>query len=368
MELEVQKFLRHQPRDLALTELNDKFAIKATRHGEHPNLVLLKYNQIESPMCEPLVQECRGLILDEADDWRVVAMPYKKFFNAGETLAAPIHWRSAVIWEKLDGSIMTVYHYKDRWYVSTSGVPDASCQVGDLGISFADLFWETWFRQGLVDPQDLNPSLCYMFELCAPHNRVVVQYDEPRLYLHGRRVIGGIDETGHLKELPPVEFFPGAPLPRSFEIGKNLDECLAAARVLNPLEIEGYVVCDAFFNRIKVKSPQYVALHHAKDGLMSKRHVADIVRRGESSEALAYFAELGRLFDDIKGRYDRLVEDTLDTWLKIRDIEDRKAFAEEAKKHRAAGALFAMKDGKVDSPQQYMLGMHEPAYHRLLDI
>ena len=51
-----------------LKDLEARFAIKANRSSVHPSLVLLKYNQIDSPMGERLVQECRGLILDEADN------------------------------------------------------------------------------------------------------------------------------------------------------------------------------------------------------------------------------------------------------------------------------------------------------------
>ena len=41
-------------------------------------------------MDNPIVQQARGIILDEAKDWKVVARPYDKFFNLGEGNAAPI--------------------------------------------------------------------------------------------------------------------------------------------------------------------------------------------------------------------------------------------------------------------------------------
>lgn len=60
-------------------------------------------------MKEPIVQECRGLILDEAEGWRVVCMPYKKFFNFGEDCCADIDWSTAKVQEKLDGSLISLY-------------------------------------------------------------------------------------------------------------------------------------------------------------------------------------------------------------------------------------------------------------------
>lgn len=53
-------------------------------------------------------RECRGLVLDEAKDWAVVAMPYTRFFNYGERWASCIDWATAKVFEKMDGSLMTM--------------------------------------------------------------------------------------------------------------------------------------------------------------------------------------------------------------------------------------------------------------------
>src|SRR5689334_13224443 len=106
-ELETVRFLRLH----GLPELCERYKITARRHGYYPGLVQLKYSQIESPMGERIVQECRGLILDEGHDWKVIAFPYTKFFNHGEGHAAPIDWGTAKVYEKLDGSLMTLYSY-----------------------------------------------------------------------------------------------------------------------------------------------------------------------------------------------------------------------------------------------------------------
>jgi tRNA splicing ligase len=69
----------------------------------------LRYDQFRSPFGEPIVQECRGLILDEKENWKLVAYPYKKFFNYQEKYAAELDWKNITVYEKVDGSIATLY-------------------------------------------------------------------------------------------------------------------------------------------------------------------------------------------------------------------------------------------------------------------
>ena len=160
--LEVQKFLRNGG---TLLRLLETYAIKSVRSLSYPNLVLLKYNQVESPFKENIVQECRGLILDENNNWELISYGFRKFFNAGEHLAAPIDWESAVIQEKCDGSYVCLYYYKDEWHVQTSGTPDASGQVGDTEFTFAELFWKVFKEKGHKLPEKELYHCCFVFEL-----------------------------------------------------------------------------------------------------------------------------------------------------------------------------------------------------------
>jgi hypothetical protein len=70
---------------------------------------------------------------------------------------------------------------------------------------------------------------------------------------------------------------------RSFEYS-SLDEVVEAARSLDPHAREGFVVCDRNFNRVKVKSPRYIALAHLTrldhEG-SNVRRMLDIVRMNE---------------------------------------------------------------------------------------
>jgi RNA ligase. len=373
MELEIQKFLRTTTGDLldASGTLAAKYGIKSKRHCQYPNLVLFKYSQIDSPFSEPIVQECRGLILDEAADWAIVAHPYHKFFNYGETLAANIDWKTAQVQEKLDGSLITLYNYKGSWEIATSGCPDGSNPMGDFGVTFAWKVSEIIRGYGIL-PENLREGVVplktqytYLFELCCPENRVVVQHQKPRLVLHGIRDLATGCEIRPL-ETPWHNFFE---TPRSFPL-TSIEEALEAAKHLDPLQQEGYVVCDAQFNRVKVKSPAYLALHHAKDGLLSLKHMALIIRTGEAGEleqALKAFPELKPHFDELVVRYGEIVQQANASYLKIKYIENQKEFAMAAQKEYYPGILFAMRKSSC-TPQAHMLKITEPSYLRMMEL
>ena len=103
-KLNIQKFIEQHPDwEQLLSEKPYCLNItKDTFNGQ--NLVMFKYNQIDSDFSIPLVKEARGLILD-ADTNEIISFPFTKFFNFGETNAAEIDWKSASILKKVDGCV-----------------------------------------------------------------------------------------------------------------------------------------------------------------------------------------------------------------------------------------------------------------------
>ena len=371
----IQAFLRTEG---TIEDLLARYGIVSKRHREHPNLVLFKYNQITSPFAEPIVRECRGIILDEADNWRVVSRSFDKFFNHGEGHAAPIDWRTARVQTKEDGSLIVVYHYAGKWHAQTSGTPDAGGTIwGTVGgewepspgvrlpmpQSFADYFWQVagvapeWFAK------NADVDTCFIFELVGPLNRVVVQNPTAKVVVLGarNRVTG---QELHARQAATA-------LGNRFQAVEqcnlwSIEGVLASFTTFSPLAQEGYVVVDEHFNRIKVKHPGYVALHHAKDGLGIRAFV-DIARSNETPEVVAAFPALKPQIDEVRGRYDVLVETLERDYEAIRGIESQKDFALRATKTRCAPALFMVRAGKVNSVRDYLANVHVDQLMRLLD-
>jgi hypothetical protein len=335
------------------TELLSKYAIKHTRHKKYPNLVLFKYNQIDSPMGDPMVQECRGVILDEHNDYAVVCRPFDKFFNYGEGHAKPVDWTTAEIQEKLDGSLATIYFYDGSWHIATSGTPDASGEVNGFGFTFAQLFWSVFVELGYDLPDEDDSDYSFMFELMTKYNRVVVPHPTPELKLIGVRHRVTMQERR--PEWMVADGVYNWQVVKSFPL-YSIDEVLASFDKINPLSQEGYVVTDHNFNRIKVKHPGYVALHQMRDGL-HPRAIVELVRKGETDEVVAYFPEWKDMIDDATAKLNVLIFKTDELYRTISHVENQKQFALLAVNAPIPDALFRMRQGKVASWKQYFAEM-----------
>jgi len=190
-----------------------------------------------------------------------------------------------------------------------------------------------------------------MFELETPYNRIVVQHCEQLLTLHGVRNV-----KTFVEESPAVwAEKTGWKGVNSYAFG-TIEALVAQAEQLDPLQQEGFIVCDANFRRIKLKSSEYVKLSHMKDG-SSYRKLLSIVVNNESAEFLAYFQELQALFDEITEKYSKLVIFLEKEYEKYKAIAIQKDFAMAVKDFSYSGVLFALRAGKASSVRAYMVGL-----------
>ena len=231
-------------RKIGISKLLDKYKLKLSRHKKYKSLILLKYDQRKTDFSIPLCRQCRGICLDEKNDLKIVSYPFDKFFNAREPLCLELDWEHEVkVFEKLDGSLCTLYWYGEEWNVSSSGVADGG-GVLDGDLVFRDLFWKVFKSEQYELPKDTN--VCYCFELLSPKNPILVKYEREELFL-----IGGRDLTT-LKEIDVLELgrVCGYKTPKVYNF-KSLEETEKAAKFLNAGICEGFVCVDRFFNRCK---------------------------------------------------------------------------------------------------------------------
>jgi hypothetical protein len=354
--MKLQAYLRNR----GLENLCDEFKIKINRHSSFSNLVCLKYSQLESPMAETIVQQCRGIILNEANDWEIISYPYRKFFNYGEVHAPCLDWQTAKVYEKLDGSLMTLYYYRNKWRVQSSGSADASGKVYGNKFSFADLFNKVWQELNYQLPQETN--CCFMFELMTPYNRIVVKQNCNNLILHGVRNLDSLQEIDPSLWINRYNW----QIVTTHSL-KTLDEIILKTEQLDPLQSEGYIICDRYFNRIKVKSSEYVAISHLKDGF-STRRIIEIVITNEGEEFLSYYPEWTDLYNRIHASYEKLVAEIEANYAKYQTIYLQKDFAAAVINLPYAGILFALRSGKSSTIKQSLQNTSIAKVEQLLKI
>ena len=315
--------------------------------------VLLKYSQIDSDFNIEIVRECRGLIIDK--NFNPACVPFYKFGNYGEPYADNINWATASVEEKIDGSLIKVWHYEGKWIVSTNGTifagkanigseSDNEMAANTAYKNFGELF-EAAARMAGLDISALDPRYTYMFELVSPYNRVVVPYESIGLYHIGTR------DNISLKEL---EADIGIKKPKTYQCN-NIGDLIEMASALRYCE-EGYVVKDADYRRIKVKSPAYVSVSHLISGLNEKR-LLELLRTNEVDEFLTYFPEYKPHIDALKNKIDCLAE-YLDNIIREKIVpahyETRKDFAAMATKTKYPAFFFLYYDGKAKTPRDWI--------------
>jgi len=351
METRLQNYLRDKKLFDPLKRLELDYGIYSKRHPSYPNLIQFCYDQIESQKVKnhPLVVESRGIILDEKNNYSVVACPFDRFFNYGEYEDDSFDFDSMRVQEKLDGSLMILYYYDNQWQVATKGSPDASGSVGEYEFTFAELFWIVFRKQFNTF---LDTTYTYCFELESKYNRIVVNQEgnEGCLTLIGVRdnKTGASLDVSSFKNLCPV---------REFGLNK-IDDVLEFCKTIDPTKQEGFVLVDKNYNRLKLKSPQYVLIHHLKDSLNEEK-IVELLQKGEQSEVLSYFPDLKTKYDELQKLYNGLVEVLHKQWgeLSSMTFETKKDFAlfvQKPKYNLLKSAYFALYDKKVKNVNQWV--------------
>lgn len=312
--LELRDFiLSHENWEELLT--TDPYNLKISRDG---NYIMFKYNQISSDFTIPLVREARGIIFRESD-WECVSHAFNKFGNWGENYCPNIDWSTASVQEKVDGSLIKFW-YDNGWHISTNGTIDAfKAELNDVkyptfGALVEDampMSWGAWEKIA-------DPKCTYMFELVSPYNRVVIPYEETKLYFLGMRDM----EDGGEWNPEDSDMSYAFEMPKRYPL-HSLEDVQRAANAL-PWDEEGYVVCDANFNRVKIKSGAYVMAHYARNnGVVNTERLVQIILDGEQEEFLTYASDYT---DELKKVGKAMCEIGYKAFDKLREIFNMKEF------------------------------------------
>lgn len=373
--LAIQKYIAKYGIDKAISD----FKLK-TR--EYESKILLKYDQLVSPtlMALPEMQDCRGLVLEKGT-WKVMSLAFRKFFNSQEGNAAKIDWNTASVLEKLDGTLIQVYWdwNENKWFAGTTGTAEGEGEVNNkMGTTFNDLFWDTVNNKYSFNDCLLDKDHIYVFELTTPYNIVVKPHGESSatiLTVRNRETL--VELSG--KDLEMVAISLGLPLVKKFDL--NAKDVGALLRTFEgmPWSEEGYVVVDADFNRVKIKNPAYLAVHHLK-GKTAEHNILTIVKTNEIEEFASTFPERREELYKLKENYDKLIEKLNIVWDELKVRRPKNITKEEQKKYAIAvfevckahevenftGLYFGLGQYKVASVEDFLFNYDDKLLYKIL--
>jgi len=301
------------------------------------------------------VLQCRGLITYKGD---VIARPWPKFFNVGET--PETQWEKLPselpeVTTKYDGSLGILYKYKDIFSIATRGSFDSD---------------QARKANKLLDQMDLrktgfNEAWTYLLEIIYPENQVVVDYGDMQAL-----VLIGIVETETGKDFPGEKVVEEANRLgfTTFTPKKMSPKEIQAEMDKNPHNQEGLVLRYSDGFRVKAKYEEYFRIHRLIAGMSLKR-IWELLIEGE--DVLTMVDSTPELFKNwtvkevnrLTTQFESISEMTQKSFKQITKevgTEDRKAFALKVldSYKYISSPLFAMYDGK--DPKPYIWKMMKP--------
>jgi len=266
--------------------------------GEREGLVLVTYSKTyqyerNSVPWDPLVQHCRGIIFDATDDYKIVALPFSKFFNYGE---GGIHYPSDGgilnrIYTKMDGSLGICFYWCGKWHLTTRG--SLNSDIGVVGQQLLDdvLSYEVGVS--------LDSQRTYLFEILAPICQIVVKYNKSELVALGSRD----NRTGEcLYGRSSILFWPQHAGEYYFN---TKEEMVAWLNNTKGTEFEGFVVHFSDGSIFKFKSEDYMRLHRIIAQFTFKRvleavqmHQQEEIRKALPEELIPEFDGWCKMIDN----------------------------------------------------------------------
>ena len=335
------------------------YSLKISYDGPY---VLFKYQQFISDMSLRLCQEARGAIFRRVNDKFVpISIAMYKFFNATEQYSDlhELNWETATISEKVDGSLMRLAYDKfdNNWLLSSNGTIYAR-NVNVANTNFEEIFISIIGGQQKYENllNQLDKDYCYFFEMVSSYNLICVHYNEAGIYYLGRRNMITLEEDNEILEYGNIKH------PKTYNLS-SFSDCIAAANEFKE-DFEGFVVKDAEWHRVKIKTPWYIALHKMRgNGPLTVLRVVEMYQQGTLDDFVAYYPEFKDFIDDVVQRIRYYIE-VCETAFKVVSsvvgaMGERRDFAKYANTYKPIirSYLYARLDNKVKNSNDYLMNM-----------
>lgn len=228
---------------------NDPYNLKIKEDNNLKTLCLI-HSQDKSDFNNKIVNECNGIILDK-NTLKIICYTFDKCQETN--YPNNLDTNQLFIEYSIEGSLIRLYNYDDKWILSTKRCIDASKSKWLSNKNFVQLFYECL---GSINfDQAINPKYCYSFIISHPENNIISKEVIPTLYHISTR------DMDTLKE---VSLNIGVPLLERNSVSNNSQEFIQnlILEMSNDTSnfYEGYMFIDINYNRWKLQKPYFKKL------------------------------------------------------------------------------------------------------------
>jgi len=385
--MEVIDYLRKN----GIKKLQEEFDISVKFYKDR---IILNYRQSTEKKFHPIVKECRGLILRynpikdfRQQDFKVLCRSFDRFYNYGENPDDEyFKFEEAVFTEKLDGTLINVYHDGKKWCVATRKTAFGESSLPFTDKSFFEYFTETLMNNINYKIKMINKNITinipedfydlfenygckeytYIFELTGIENRIVTPYDKNKVTLLDCRnkYTGEYITFSCLKSIATKMMIDTV----KFYDFNTVNQALESFNKTSQF-FEGYVaiIKNENHRRIKIKNPSYVFYHKKRNmGNFSKEFILELLLEENYKEWLKTFPFDEKILKPYIDKYNKLLKLIETDYKKYKDIESQKDYAILVKKKPYANILFSLRK-EYKNPEEYLKTISKKQFFKLID-
>ena len=324
---------------MTLVEESEAFYFGDVDHPDGTVYRIFNYRMASyTEFLRPYALECRGTMFEIQDDEaiRLAAIAFPKFFNLNEnpmTMGLDLSLVKEVA-DKADGSLINpfTHGFTRDLLLKSKGSIGSDQAIDSMGYLY--LPEQKAFLDEIIGAERLNYTL--QLEWLAPHNRIVIGYEEPELRVLGIRS----REDGSHVDFKDVDIYVFPEITKRWtKILPIRDVVEFSERLPGMTGIEGVVYTFEDDKKVKHKTDWYFALHHTKDSINSPRRLFEAVLEEATDDMRSLF------FDDA---------------LAIKLIEEMEVFVEEKYNHMVDQVeRFCERNKDLDRKDYAILGQKE---------
>lgn len=250
---ELKDFIKFKSYNQIKNDLTDK-KIKVT---ENSMLYMVNFKD-DADFTDPIVRQSNGVILEKNTN-KIVHYSFDKCYEVHEDSLDKVdlvEFNKGVVYDiepYNEGCLIKIYHYNDKWNISTSKKIDASKNFWVKNHSFEQLLTECKY----FDINNLDTNYCYTYILQHPKLLLTNNYDDVRISLITKALIGINNE---------IELY---------DMIDNSDNDFIKIESIDQLDISNnnYMIIYKDHTRVKVLNDSYVRVKN----IMSKYSNLDLI-------------------------------------------------------------------------------------------